>query len=114
MWEELGKAHGAQGGKQERVCHLVSKLKLDLANKKMGEEMIIVFPVTKHSCQTKAKKVGTNEAHESKKLAKLVTMAELGSTKKLPKMPKGKREETFGSFKSRSGEGGSSTKKEIL
>ncbi len=114
MWAELGKAHGAQGGKQERPCHLVSKLKLDLANKKMGKEMIIVFPVAKHSCQTKAEKVATKEARESKKLAKLVTMVKLGSTKKLPKMPKGKREETFGSFKSRSGEGGASTKKEIL
>jgi hypothetical protein len=80
----------------------------------MGKEMIIVFPVAKHSCQTKAEKVATKEARESKKLAKLVTMVKLGSTKKLPKMPKGKREETFGSFKSRSGEGGASTKKEIL
>jgi hypothetical protein len=29
MQEELGEVHGMQGGKQERVCHLVSKLKLD-------------------------------------------------------------------------------------
>jgi hypothetical protein len=80
----------------------------------MGEKFIIVFLVTKHLGQTKAEKVATKEAHESKKLAKLVMMAKLGSTKKLPKMPKGKREETFGPFKSRSGERGALTKKGIF
>lgn len=93
------------------MCHLVSKLKLDLANEKMGEEMIVVFLIAKHSGQTKAKKFAAKEAHESKKL---ITMAELGSSKKLPKMPKGEREETFGPFKPRSGEGGASIEKGVF
>jgi hypothetical protein len=41
-------------------------------------------------------------------------MAELGSSKKLPKMPKGEREETFGPFKLRSGEGRASIEKGVF
>jgi hypothetical protein len=48
MWEEFCEAHGAQGNKWERACHLVSELKLDLANKKMGEETIVMFLIAKH------------------------------------------------------------------
>jgi hypothetical protein len=44
----------------------------------------------------KAKKATTKEAHEVKMLAKLAVAVELGSTKKLPKMPKSEKEKTFG------------------
>lgn len=50
--------------------------------------MIVMFRIAKHSGETKVQKVVTKEAHESKKLA---AMVELGSTKKLPKIPKAKR-----------------------
>jgi hypothetical protein len=60
----------------------------------------------------KVKKATTKEAHEAKKLAKLVVAAKLGSAKKLPKTPKGKREETFGCFNLESGEGRAYTRKE--
>jgi hypothetical protein len=45
-------------------------------------------------------------------LAKQVATTKLGSAKKLPKTPKGEREETFGPVNLESGEGGASTKKE--
>jgi hypothetical protein len=60
----------------------------------------------------KAKKATTKEAHEAKKLTKLAAMAELGFVKKLPKTPKGKREETSRCFNPESGEGRAYTKKE--
>ncbi len=44
----------------------------------------------------KAKKATTKEAHEVKMLAKLAVAVELGSTKKLRKMPKSEKEKTFG------------------
>jgi len=46
--------HGIQGGKWEKVCHLILKLKLDLMSEKMGEEAVVGSFVTKRSCQTKA------------------------------------------------------------
>jgi hypothetical protein len=53
----------------------------------------------------KAKKTSTKEAHEAKKAAKLA-IVELGSTKKLPKMPKGEREKTSWPFNPKSAKGG--------
>ncbi len=41
-----------------------------------------------------AKKATTREVLEAKKLAKLATVAKLGSAKKLPRMLKGERKET--------------------
>ncbi len=67
----------------------------------MGKETILTSFVAKCSCQTmvemamvKAKKAITRKAHKAKNLAKLVAMAELGSTMKLPKTPKGEKEKT--------------------
>jgi hypothetical protein len=60
----------------------------------------------------KAEKAITKEACEAKKLAKQVTTAELGSTNKLSKTPKGEREETSGPFNPKSGGGGASVEKE--
>jgi hypothetical protein len=81
--------------------------------------MVVMSRVVKCSHWTKVematvntKKAATKEAHETKKIAKLV-MVELGSTKKLPKTPKGKREETFGPLNPRSAEEGHQTKKEF-
>jgi hypothetical protein len=96
------------------------KLKLDLANKKMGEKTVIMSPVIKCSHQTKvemamvkAKKATTKEAHEVKMLAKLAVAVELGSTKKFRKMPKSEKEKTFGPFNPKSGEGRASISKEF-
>ncbi len=58
------------------------------------------------------KKVATKEACEAKKLAKLVAMTKLSSTKKLPKMSKGEREEASRPLNRESGEGGASIGKE--
>ncbi|CAM6015320.1 unnamed protein product [Sphagnum balticum] len=44
----------------------------------------------------KAEKAIANEAREAKKLVKLVVTTKLGLVKKLPKMPKGEREEPLG------------------
>lgn len=60
----------------------------------------------------KAEKAITKEAHEAKKLAKLGAMAELSSTKKLPKTPKGNKEKTFGPLNPESEEKGASIGKE--
>jgi hypothetical protein len=60
----------------------------------------------------KVKKAATKEAHKTKKLAKLVAMAELSSVKKLPRTPKGEREKTSRPFNLESGEKGASTRKE--
>ncbi len=96
------------------------KAKLDPASKKMGEEMVVMSRVVKCSRWTKvemvmvkAKKATIKEACEVKKVAKLVTV-ELGSTKKLPKMPKGEKEETSRPLNPRSAERRASTKKEFL
>jgi hypothetical protein len=51
MQEELNEACGTQGDKQDRVFHLVLKLKLE----KMGDELVAMSPITKHSHQTKVK-----------------------------------------------------------
>jgi hypothetical protein len=61
----------------------------------------------------KAERVVAKHVHEAKKLAELVAMAKLGSTKKLPKTPKGEREETFRPFNLESGERGALTEKEF-
>lgn len=53
----------------------------------------------------KAEKGHAKEARKAKKLAKLLTTSKLGCTKKLPKTPKGKREETFGPLNLGNGEG---------
>jgi hypothetical protein len=81
--------------------------------------MVVMSYVVKCSCWTKAemamvkaKKTATKEAHEAKKATKLATI-ELGSTKKLPKMPKGEREKTSWPFNLKSAKGGASTKKEF-
>jgi len=94
-----------ENDKRERACHLVSEPKLDLVNAKMRKEVVIGSPVAKHSCRTKVetimvktKKVAIKKACEAKKLAKLAMVAKLSSTKKLPMMPKGKREETSRPF----------------
>jgi hypothetical protein len=60
----------------------------------------------------KVKKVTTNEAHEAKKVAKLVA-TELGFAKKLTKKPKGEREKTYGPFNPRNANGGASIEKEF-
>jgi hypothetical protein len=60
----------------------------------------------------KAEKAITKEVHEAKKLAKLGAMAELSSTKKLPKTPKGNKEKTFGPLNPESGEKEASIRKE--
>ncbi len=92
--------HGIQGGKWEKVCHLILKLKLDLMNEKMGEEAVARSFITKRSCQTKAlmamvkaEKATTKEAYEARKLVKLVATTKLSLTKGLPKTPKGEKEE---------------------
>ncbi|CAK9195289.1 unnamed protein product [Sphagnum troendelagicum] len=98
---------------------MVSKRKLDPTNEKIGEEAIAESLIIKHSRRTKvkmamvkAKKAITKEAHEAKKLAKLEAMAELSSTKKLPKTLKGNKEKTFGPLNPKSGEKGASIVKE--
>ncbi len=64
----------------------------------MGEETIVVSLVPKCSCRTKAKMVVVKaEKATAKKVCKAKKMAnfaiaELGSTKNLPKMLKGKKE----------------------
>ncbi len=58
---------------------------------------------------SKAEKAIAKKAHKAKKLTELVTMAKLGSTKKIPK---GEREEIFGPFNPKSGERRALTKKE--
>jgi hypothetical protein len=59
-----------------------------------------------------AKKAAAKEVHKVKKLAKLVAAIERGSAKKLPKMPKGKRETNYGCLNPESGEGGASILRE--
>jgi hypothetical protein len=44
----------------------------------------------------KAEKTIANEARVTKKLVKLVVTTKLGLAKKLPKMPKGEKEEPLG------------------
>ncbi len=60
----------------------------------------------------KAEKATARKVYKVKNLAKLVSMVELGSTKKLPKMPKGEREETSKPLNLESGQKGASTEKE--
>jgi hypothetical protein len=60
----------------------------------------------------KVEKAATREAHEAKKLAKLVVVGKLSSVNKLPKAPKGEREDTSRPFNLESGEKGPSTRKE--
>ncbi len=50
MQEELGEAHGMQSGKQEKVCHLISKLKLDSTSAKTRKEIVVGSFVAKCSC----------------------------------------------------------------
>jgi hypothetical protein len=52
--KKLGKAHGAQGDKQEMTRHLVSKLKLDMMSTKMRKETVVWSLVVKCSQRTKA------------------------------------------------------------
>jgi hypothetical protein len=48
--EELGKVRRMQGDKQERMCHLVLKQKLDMMSTKMGEKIVVKSLVVKCSC----------------------------------------------------------------
>lgn len=119
MQKELGVARGMQGGKWKGCVIWYQSLKLDPASEKMVKEVIVGFFVTKCSRWTKAKmtmvkakKATAKEACEAKKLTKLVAVDELGSAKKLPKTPKGEREEAYGPLNPKSGEGGASTRKE--
>ncbi len=61
----------------------------------------------------KVEKAITNEACKAKKVAKLVAI-KLGSTKKLPKKPKGEKEKTYGPLNWRSAYGGGINIKGII
>jgi hypothetical protein len=117
-------ARGVQGDKQEKVCHLVLKLKLVLVNIKMVEEVVPMSPIAKCSSRTKAKmaviktkmaiakvkKAITKKTCEAKKVAKLV-VAKLNSTKKASKMPNGRKEEMSLPLNVKSTKGGASMEK---
>ncbi len=60
----------------------------------------------------KVEKATAKEAYKAKKLAKLVVAVELASAKKLPRTPKGEKEETFGLLNLGNGERWASIKKE--
>jgi hypothetical protein len=56
--------------------------------------------------------VKAEKVRKAKKLAKLTMATKLGSVKKLPRTPKGEKEETSKPFNLKNGERGASTKKE--
>jgi len=40
MWKDLGKMWGVQGDKQEKACHMVWRLNLDVASVQMGKKAV--------------------------------------------------------------------------
>ncbi len=71
--KEFGEAWGAQGGKHERVCHMVSKLNLVFKELEDGRKGSAWVPHHKmEMAMVKVENIISKEVHEAKKLAKQV------------------------------------------
>ncbi|KAH8966139.1 hypothetical protein BDL97_03G008100 [Sphagnum fallax] len=110
---------GAQGGKREKACYLISELNLVLVEHEDGKRGSGQVPHHKmpmpdqvEMAIIKVEKATANKVDEAKKLAEQMAVVEVSSTKKLPRTPKGEREKSFGPLNPENGEGRALIEKE--
>ncbi|CAK9269771.1 unnamed protein product [Sphagnum jensenii] len=110
---------GAQGGKREKACYLISELNLVLVEHEDGKRGSGQVPHHKmpmldqvEMAIVKVEKATANKVDEAKKLAEQMAVVEVSSTKKLPRTPKGEREKSFGPLNPESGQGRALMEKE--